>query len=159
LRTSLYLGHGRCPFAQGTASGAASPELRFAIEEQVGEGMSLRARGFTLIELLIVIVIVGILAAIAIPQFQYTRDRAFTATMKHDLKNLSTAQEAYFIDHQAYSGTTGGLTTGMKLSANVSITISNASATGFDAAATHARSAKTCSLAISASVKGTPTCP
>jgi prepilin-type N-terminal cleavage/methylation domain-containing protein len=121
--------------------------------------MSSRATGFTLVELLIVIVIVGILVAIAIPQFHYTRERAFTATMKHDLKNLSTAQEAYFIDNQAYSGTLGGLTTGMKLSTGVSISISNATGTGFDATATHARTALTCSLVVSASLKGTPTCP
>ena len=118
-----------------------------------------RARGFTLVELLIVIVIIGVLVAIAIPQFHYTRDRAFIATMKHDLKNLSTAQEAYFVDHQAYSATVGGLTTGMKVSTNVTLTISNATATGFDATATHTSSASTCSITISTAVGGTPTCP
>jgi type IV pilus assembly protein PilA len=53
-------------------------------------------KGFTLIELLIVVVIIGILAAIAIPKFANTKERAYIAQMKSDLKNLATAQEAYF---------------------------------------------------------------
>ncbi|MEO5826045.1 MAG: prepilin-type N-terminal cleavage/methylation domain-containing protein [Gemmatimonadales bacterium] len=60
-------------------------------------------KGFTLIELLIVVVIIGILAAIAIPKFAATKDKAKLATVKTDLKNLQTAQEAYFSDNNAYS--------------------------------------------------------
>ena len=56
-------------------------------------------RGFTLIELLIVVVIIGILAAFAIPKFQSTKGKANAATLKSDLRNLATAQEAYFYDH------------------------------------------------------------
>ena len=52
-------------------------------------------KGFTLIELLIVVVIIGILAAIAIPRFAATKEKAYLATMKTDLKNLATAQEGY----------------------------------------------------------------
>ena len=121
--------------------------------------MSSRAEGFTLVELLITIVVLGILVAIAIPQFHYTRERAFIATMKHDLRNLTTAQEAYFADNQIYSSSVGSLTTGMKVSANVSLSISNATAGGFDATATHARTVNTCSVSVSGAVKGTPTCP
>jgi type IV pilus assembly protein PilA len=57
-------------------------------------------KGFTLIELLIVVVIIGILAAIAIPRFATTKEKAYVASMKSDLKNLSTAQEACFGDQQ-----------------------------------------------------------
>src|SRR5215207_365439 len=57
-------------------------------------------KGFTLIELLIVVVIIGILAAIAIPKFANTKEKAYYAAMKSDLRNLVTAQEAYFSDHQ-----------------------------------------------------------
>jgi prepilin-type N-terminal cleavage/methylation domain-containing protein len=52
-------------------------------------------RGFTLIELLIVVVIISILAAIAIPKFRTTKEEAYMSKMKGDLRNLATAQEAY----------------------------------------------------------------
>ena len=63
-------------------------------------------KGFTLIELLIVVVIIGILAAIAIPQFASTKEKAFDAAAKSDLRNLMTAEEAYFSDFQAYTAKT-----------------------------------------------------
>jgi prepilin-type N-terminal cleavage/methylation domain-containing protein len=64
-------------------------------------------KGFTLIELLIVVVIIGILAAIAIPKFANTKEKAVLASMKSDLRNLVTAQEAFFSDNQDYAGTYG----------------------------------------------------
>ena len=60
-------------------------------------------KGFTLIELLIVVVIIGILAALAIPRFQTTRGKAYFAGMRSDLRNLMTAEEAYFYDHSTYA--------------------------------------------------------
>ena len=65
--------------------------------------MSRLRSGFTLIELLIVVVIIGILAAIAIPKFQNTKGKANFAAMRSDLRNLTTSQEAYFYDHSMYS--------------------------------------------------------
>ncbi len=59
-------------------------------------------KGFTLIELLIVVVIIGILAAIAIPKFAATKDKAKLASVKTDLRNSMTAQEAYFSDFATY---------------------------------------------------------
>jgi prepilin-type N-terminal cleavage/methylation domain-containing protein len=60
-------------------------------------------KGFTLIELLIVVVIIGILAAIAIPKFSSTREKAYFSSMKSDLKNLASQQEIYYSDHFTYS--------------------------------------------------------
>jgi type IV pilus assembly protein PilA len=59
-------------------------------------------KGFTLIELMIVIAIIGILAAIAIPQFNSYRSRSYNAGALSDMKNIQTALEAYYVDHQHY---------------------------------------------------------
>ena len=60
-------------------------------------------KGFTLIELLVVIAIIGILAAIAIPQFAEYKTRAFNSRAQTDLRNGLTAEEAYFVDHERYT--------------------------------------------------------
>ena len=62
-------------------------------------------KGFTLIELLIVIVIIGILAAIAIPKFANTKNKAYVTALKSDLRNLVTAEEAFFADSSKYTAT------------------------------------------------------
>ena len=59
--------------------------------------------GFTLIELMIVVVIIGLLAAIAIPKFANTKEKAYIASMRSDLRNLVTAEEAYYADSIAYT--------------------------------------------------------
>ena len=66
-------------------------------------------KGFTLIELLIVVVIIGILAAIAIPKFANTKSKAYITAMKSDLRNLVTAEEAFFSDSSKYTATLGQL--------------------------------------------------
>jgi prepilin-type N-terminal cleavage/methylation domain-containing protein len=65
--------------------------------------MRSRSGGFTLIELLIVVVIIGILAAIAIPKFSSARDKAFVSSMKADLRNLATMQDVYHNSNFTYS--------------------------------------------------------
>jgi type IV pilus assembly protein PilA len=64
--------------------------------------MPTNRKGFTLIELLIVVVIIGILAAIAIPKFAATKDKAKLASVKTDVRNSETAEEAYFSDFATY---------------------------------------------------------
>jgi len=67
-------------------------------------------KGFTLIELMIVIAIIGILAAIAIPQFNSYRKRAYNGSALSDVKNTATAEEAYYVDNQAYGTDQDSLT-------------------------------------------------
>ena len=62
-------------------------------------------KGFTLIELLIVVVIISILATIAIPKFANTKSKAYKTAMISDLRNLVTAEEAFFSDSGKYSTT------------------------------------------------------
>ena len=110
-------------------------------------------KGFTLIELLIVVVIIGILAAIAIPKFANTKEKAVVASMKSDLRNLVTAQEAFFSDNQDYAGggpyigdgtvytQANGLggkgTLAFTPSANTTVTITYVDAAGWKATATN----------------------
>ena len=101
-------------------------------------------RGFTLIELLIVVVIIGLLAAIAIPKFSVTKDKAKMASVRSDLRNTMTAEEAYLADYNTYgnlsqlqaasnyiltNGNTGAITSGVS---GYTATVSNTTiTTGF----------------------------
>ena len=103
--------------------------------------------GFTLIELLIVVVIIGLLAAIALPKFGYTKQKAFVSTMKGDLRNLATAQESYWNDNAVYYG--GSVPSAQLIynpSTGVTITINVASGSGWAATATHTTTTVICAL-------------
>jgi len=92
-------------------------------------------KGFTLIELMIVIAIIGILAAIAIPQFSAYRQRSYNAAAESDLRNAATAQEAYYVDESTYCHTVAtitGATYGLYLSDKVSLDINNATVTTYN---------------------------
>ncbi len=94
-------------------------------------------KGFTLIELLIVVVIIGILAAIAIPKFAATKDKAKLASVKTDIRNLMTAQEAYFSDYATY-GTLAQLVTASNFTLSTgNIGAATGAASGFTATVTN----------------------
>jgi type II secretion system protein G len=104
-----------------------------------------RRSGFTLVELLIVVVVIGILAAMAIPKFQSTKGKAYLASVKSDLKNLSTAEESFFYDHRSYSTDLDSLKA--VSSHGVVITVVTATASGWSATAYHPNSwPHTCAL-------------
>jgi type IV pilus assembly protein PilA len=106
-------------------------------------------KGFTLIELMIVIAIIGILAAIAIPQFAAYRQRSYNSAAQADLRNAATAQEAYFIDAQTYARAVGnimGTGYGLFTSQNVSLTVEDTDDEGYTMQSYHDRGNRTFSI-------------
>ena len=79
-------------------------------------------QGFTLIELLMVIVILAILAAMAIPKISNVRDRSYFAAMESNLKNLASQQEIYYAEEHSYTSEKSDLaftsSTGVSVSVN-----------------------------------------
>ena len=106
-----------------------------------------KREGFTLIELLIVVVIIGILAAIAIPKFANTKDKAYITAMKSDLRNMVTAEEAFFSDSSKYS--TSLTEINFKQSTGVNTPTIAVGAGYWSATATHSQLAgHTCAIAV-----------
>lgn len=109
--------------------------------------MTMNRYGFTLIELVMVVVIVGLLTAIAIPRVQTVRGSAFIAAMKADLRNFAVAEESYLYDFQAYAGNVATLQArGYEVSPGVAVLVNEATPMGWSATVSHTGTPVRCYL-------------
>src|SRR5438477_8802016 len=146
---------------RGLVGNPIGPRTCLCNHGQTQGDAQMNRKGFTLIELLIVVVIIGILAAIAIPKFANTKEKAYLASMKSDLRNLVTAEEAYFADSVKYTtnlGTAYATTSGV-VGPTIAVT-----ADGWTAWVSHTTTTKTCAIYVGstalapANKEGEPKC-
>ena len=118
-------------------------------------------KGFTLIEVLVVLVIIGILSGIAIARFLDTKDAAYVASMKADLRNLAIYEQNYLIESQGSYFAGNGSAQGLNTPPGVTIaaTADAGPPPSWNAIATHNKTAKTCSITTSGPASWDITCP
>lgn len=122
-------------------------------------------RGFTLVELMIVTVIVGILAMVAMPLFTSTKEEAYVATMKSDLRNVTVAQESYLADNQVYADEISALDFEPSDAVEIAIELADEDERGWTAEASHRNTPITCAIFVGtldpvgpAEEEGVPAC-
>ena len=105
-------------------------------------------KGFTLIELLVVLVVLGILSAIAIAKFVSTKESAYVASMKADLRNFALYEQNYLIDSQGSYFSGDGAAQGFAPTVGVTViaTVNPGPPPTWQALATHDKTSKTCSI-------------
>ncbi len=122
-------------FAEGVMAGSAGADR--ADNGPYGRRRPARIAGFTLIELLVVIAIIGILAAVAIPQFGGYRRKGFDADAQANVRNMALAQEGYYLENNTYADDPADLTAfGYTRSANITAAVTDADDATFVVTAT-----------------------
>ncbi len=105
-------------------------------------------KGFTLIELLVVLVVLGILSGIAIARFVSTKEAAYVASMKADLRNFALYEQNYLMDSQGSYFAGNGAAQGFEPTVGVTVTadVDPGPPPSWHAIATHDKTNKTCSI-------------
>ena len=123
--------------------------------------MRANRKGFTLIELLVVLVVLGILSGIAIARFVTTKEAAYMASMKADLRNFALYEQNYLIDSQGSYFAGNGAAQGF--SPTVGVTVTATADPGpppsWHAIATHDKTSKTCSIVTNGASAWDIDCP
>lgn len=123
--------------------------------------MRLRQKGFTLIEVVVVLVILGILSGIAIAKFVNTKESAYIASMKADLRNFALYEQNYLIESKGSYFAGDGAAQGFKPTVGVTITASAdpGPPPTWHAVATHDKTSKTCQIVTDGPSIWDITCP